>query len=262
MTLRWDVWRSVWAGAPRLTRRAASCSLRLRGWRPSRRWPFLRRDPHAAATVRVEDALHLQACRRSPIHAVIVGAFDGTTNDPGMGTLQALGARVVLLEPQPAVARALAAGYASHALVTVMQVALDACVGQRVLYSVDATEPGVPPWLGQVASFDREHVLKHAAQVPSLALSIREEQVPTVSWDEVLDRVGPGGIDYLQLDVEGHEAVLMDMFPWTRCRPGVVVYEVHHMATSLRERLAADMRSRGYVVVPDPDGWNDLAVST
>lgn len=258
MTLLGDLWRVAYSG--RRSRRALASSLRLRGLRGARRWPFLWRDAQAAREMGLEDALALQACRSSRVHAVVVGAFDGEANDPGMPLLQALDAHVLLLEPQPRVAQALAERHARDKHMTVVQAAVDTSPGHRVLYTVDEALPDAPAWVGQIASFDLAHVLKHAAQVPGLAEHVREERVPTVTWSEVLARVPSGRVDYLQIDVEGHEAALLRAFPWSSCKPGVIFYEVHHMEDGLRSWLAGQLRDKGYVLVPDPDGWNDLAV--
>ena len=79
---------------------------------------------------------------------------------------------------------------------------------------------------------------------PNLAVStVRPEgavDVPTMTLDAVLeDAAAPGPIDFLSIDVEGHEIAVLSGFDLARWRPRLILIEDHVLSRDLHRRLTA-----------------------
>jgi FkbM family methyltransferase len=94
-------------------------------------------------------------------------------------------------------------------------------------------------------SFSREF-LEH---IDMLGEVKREIAVPVVPLSEVLERHLPAGqaIDFLSVDVEGHDLQALESNDWRRFRPRFVVVEDKEVEAD-RSEIVRFMRSRGYGV--------------
>ena len=138
--------------------------------------------------------------------------------------LEQLGWDGVLIEPQPDLAEALRRGR-------------KACV-----YAVACSSP---------ENSGRSMPLKLAGAYSTLNTALRVAdgnvvgsiEVPIKTLDEVLDDArAPSPIDFLSIDVEGHEREVLLGFNFARWRPRLVLIEDH----VLDRRLHRDLVSRGY----------------
>lgn len=162
-----------------------------------------------------------------------VGAYDGVSTDPLRKYIARFGWRGVMLEPQPGPASQLRTLYPEDSGVTIIEAALDRERGTRSLYTVESGQ--VPIWAGGMASFDREHILKHDYLIPGIAGLVKEIEIPTVTFDDVLARLPEGRLDILQIDVEGADLLMLSLFPFARLRPAIVQWEVKNLTREQRE---------------------------
>ncbi|MCB9828359.1 MAG: FkbM family methyltransferase [Planctomycetes bacterium] len=237
-----------------------AAALKVRGWTVHRSWPPFRRATPATRNLQLEDLLALQRARSVDFTALVVGAFDGDTNDPTAHFIQQHASRAVFVEPQPGPASLLRERISDPARFSVVQAAVDRRVGTRTLYVVRQDVGGLPAWTEQIASFDIEHLRKHAVDVPRITDAIEAVPISTVTFESLLDDEAVQHLDLLQLDAEGFDAQLLAWFPWHRLRPGLVHYEVVHMASIDREQLGARFESMGYRVFPGEGDTDDMAV--
>ena len=166
-----------------------------------------------------------------PVVFLQIGAFDGVTNDPLYPLLEKHSLRGTLVEPQREVFDRLIANYAGfdEGRFTFVNAAVGAEDGERPLYRVRADAPG-PPWLHQIASFDRDVVLKHANLVPGLEALIEVEQVRCLTFESLLSQCTIGPIDVLQIDAEGYDRELLRLFDVPARRPAIVRFEHKHLS--------------------------------
>ena len=223
----------------------ADFGLRVEGTRGVAR-PLL--DSRNLRALALEDVI----CRRmfevgQSLSFVQVGAYDGVMADPLHPYIERCGWRGVMIEPQARAASRLRSLYANNDGVTIVQAAVAPNAGFRTLHTVRGD--GAPAWAGGLASFDRAHVLKHAALVPGIATMIVEEQVECVSFASILDRL-PGRLDVLQLDTEGADAALLADFPFPRVVPEIIHFEVKHLSLLERERCLGLLLRHGYLFAP------------
>ena len=109
-----------------------------------------------------------------------VGAYDGVSTDPLRKYIADCGWRGVILEPQPRPASRLRELYAGDDRIVIVEAAVDRERRTRSLYTVESD--ALPAWAGGMASFDREHLLKHDYLIPGIAAQIRELTVDCITF--------------------------------------------------------------------------------
>jgi FkbM family methyltransferase len=231
-------------------RRALAALAKLHGHRLERRWPFLPRDPQAAKLLEYDDLLALQSARTAgPLSVLVVGAYDGMANDPIARYVRTHDCDVTFVEPQADAFELLQANMASLPRARFVNAAIDSRSGTRELFYVPCGIADLPAWAGQLASFDREHILKHESRVPGLSAHVCSRPVRTLTFDALMRECGIARLDVLQIDAEGHDAALLASFPFDRVQPGLVHYEIAHMTAAEREQVHTRLSASGYTVV-------------
>jgi len=175
-----------------------------------------------------------------------VGAFDGVANDPLRRFIERCAWRGAMLEPQPAAATALRDLYRDNAGISILQAAVDQTRGSRTLYVVDSH--GLPDWAGQLASFQREHIAKHAHLIPGIEDRIQTLEVECVTFLDVLDRLQTERLDILQIDAEGADGRLLSLFPFDRVKPAIIQWEIKNLSRAEQEAALELLCSHGYLV--------------
>jgi len=173
-----------------------------------------------------------------------VGAYDGISTDPLRKFIERFAWRGVMLEPQPEPARQLRNLYPEGSGMVILEAALDREPGSRTIYTVEADS--VPKWVGGMASFERNNILKHADQIPGIADMVREIEVSCVTPDHVLDQLGSDRLDLLQIDAEGADGYLLSLFPFARIKPAIVHWEIKNMTRQAQEETLDLLRGHGY----------------
>jgi FkbM family methyltransferase len=178
------------------------------------------------------------------LFVVQIGAFDGQTGDPIHRWIKRYGWGGVLVEPQARYFEMLRATYAGCPRVELRNVALADRGGRRMLYHVPEDAPGVPAWVGQLASFDRATIVAHRHLVPNIDDLIEATAVECVTFEELLD--GVERVDLLQIDAEGYDAELVRMFDFERWRPSIVNFESAHLSHDDHDAAMRRLVAHGY----------------
>lgn len=228
------------------SRRALAAAVKIRGRRMERRWPFFPRAEGAALNLGFDDLLELQYARSRDFVVLVVGAYDGMENDPISRFIRTHASRGVLVEPQAAVFERLKNNFRAFPRFELLNAAVDASSGTRPFYSVQCGGSDLPGWTEQLASLSREHLVKHEASAPGLTRHIVEHSIPTMSFEDVLDRYNLKHVDVLQIDAEGMDGQLLAWFPFERLRPGVIHYEIAHLPRREEHLVRERLRRHGY----------------
>lgn len=242
------------------SRRALAAVAKLSGWRVERRWPFLAKASQQGLNLGFDDLLELQFARSRHFAALIVGAFDGVSNDPTSAFVLERSCKAVYVEPQPGPFGRLANRMAGEGNITVVNAAIDQHSGTRSMYCVVPGIEALPSWTEQLASFSKEHLLMHEHRAPGLSASIVEIQVPTLSFEELLDRHQLSSLDVLQIDAEGMDAALLAWFPFDRVKPGVLHFETSHMKPEEHRAVTRRLSQLGYKVRTSDSPTDDMAI--
>ncbi len=234
--------------SPALVRRLRALLAR-RGLQLSRRPPTLLGRPEAELRLSLDHVIahHLLVHRPEGFSFVQVGAFDGLANDPIHDLVVRLGWRGVLLEPQRDAFDALVATYAGRPGLVLRNAAVAAESGRRPLYRIRSA-PGLPDWAPQVASFRREVVLAHRDVIPNVEALIEVEEVECVGFDEILEPLGGGTLDLLQIDAEGEDFEIVKLFHAGGRRAHIVHFEHKHLSAGDRDACCRLLIELGYQV--------------
>ena len=232
----------------RRIRRSAVDQIRRRGVQ-------IRRMPPSLATDRGEIAIELTIEHLITLHLVDpvpgfffvqVGAFDGITNDPINRMVTRYDWAGVVVEPQPAVFERLTTTYAQHPKLTLRNAAVGDRDGTAALYCVrDA-----PAWVDQLASLDRDVLLRHDRPGLHLSSKIITTEVEVVTFDSLLR--GVERVDLLQIDAEGSDGSLIELFDLARWQPSIIQFEHRHLSLDEHEAALRRLVGHGYRVAVAP----------
>jgi FkbM family methyltransferase len=188
-------------------------------------------------------------CRRmfeagESLRFIQVGAFDGVMQDPLRKYVERCRWKGVMVEPQPGPANKLRELYRSNESIKILEAAVDDHPGSRTLYTVGGDCEG--DWAAALASFDRASIEKHSNLIPNLLSRIIELRVECVTFSDVLASLGEKGIDLLQIDAEGADAVLLSLFPFHEVLPAIVHWEATHLTLESRNECLDRLAEFGY----------------
>jgi FkbM family methyltransferase len=192
-----------------------------------------------------DDLVCRRICESGPeLTFIQVGAFDGLLQDPLRKYIGKYPWRGIMIEPQARAAERLRNLYAGNGRIVVIQAALDGQARQRTLYTLDPQR--APAWAGALASFQRQHILKHADGIPNINEMILEELVDCVTFGDVLSKMPAVKVDILQIDTEGADAHVLSLFPFQQVRPAIVHWEIRHLSLKQKEGCLDRLATFGY----------------
>jgi FkbM family methyltransferase len=190
--------------------------------------PLLEHPGHELA-IDIEFVLAHHALARGDLTFVQVGAYDGQSHDPLNKLLQRMPWRGVLLEPQPDAFQRLRETYKRNTRLTLINAAIAEKDGKRTLYCVGRKAIG-SHWAQELASFDKAHLLKHAAYVPNIGDCIEELSVECITFDTLFERTNINHLDMIQIDTEGYDYEIIKLFDVKARKPSIVNFEHAHLS--------------------------------
>jgi FkbM family methyltransferase len=242
------------------SRRALAAIGKLCRRQPMRRWPYLPKADEKNLNLVFDDLLELQYARSRNFVALIVGAFDGVANDPTSQFIRKHQCRAILVEPQAGPFNRLRENMSGHDNILLVNAAIDEVSGFRDIHCVSPGTDDLPSWSEQLASFRREHVLKHEDRIPGMSKYIQICKVPTVSFEDLLDQYDVESLDLLQVDAEGMDAQLLAWFPFERIKPALLHYETVHMSAEELRFARNSLKELGYIIRPSESSVDDMAI--
>lgn len=178
-----------------------------------------------------------------------VGAFDGISGDPIYPLIGKYGLKGCLVEPQHDAFARLRANYARFPAADFVFV--NAAIGERdatvPLYRVKPQSSG-PDWAPQIASLDRNFLTGLADLVPGVESRLEVENVPCLTFDTLFRTYGLGHIDLLQIDAEGRDARILELFDVTLRLPAIVHFEHKHLSDAAYRRCLDLLIPAGYKI--------------
>jgi hypothetical protein len=135
-----------------------------------------------------------------------------------------------------------------HSNIFLLNAAIDEVSGCRDMYCVTPRADTLPSWTEELASFRSEHILKHEDRAPGVSKAFLMCKVPTVSFEDLLDRYGVKSLDVLQIDAEGMDAQLLAWFPFDRIKPALLRYETLHMSAEEQRAVRNRLNELGYII--------------
>jgi FkbM family methyltransferase len=203
---------------------------------------------------------------------VQVGGYDGVSFDPLRPHVVAGNLSGVIIEPIPVYFEKLKALYAGSDRVRPINCAIAEEDGERTIWRFrpEAVEQGIlPPHFGGISSFLMEDLLAETGVLgrsspnaeTTAALRALLEPVPVRARTLVslLAELAIERVDILQIDTEGYDYRVLQLFDFARFRPAIVHYEHQHL--NFEDRAAAEALLQGYGYEIRRELYDTLAVS-
>jgi FkbM family methyltransferase len=184
-----------------------------------------------------------------------VGAADGVIAENLRGHFESTDWSAAMMEPLPDMFAKLQQNWAHKPKFQLINAALapyDGFVDIRRIPPEDV-RPG-DPWEwgisaieGIPSSFGGPSVTKETADF--LTSRSRLDRVRTMSFETLKRIAGLSRIDYLQVDTEGYDLIVMKEIDLVRFRPFVICCEIFNLSTADRAELFGLLQRHGYEIV-------------
>lgn len=192
---------------------------------------------------------------RTPLTFVQIGSCDGVANDPLHETVVSHHWPGVLVEPIPRLFEQLVGNYKDLPQLQFCNVAVANEVGTATMYAVKP-QAGDPEWVDQLASFDREVVLRHAYALPNLEGRIFQISVESMPLGSLVARCNLSAIDLLHIDAEGFDDEIIGQVDMgASWAPRYVIFEQKHLDRDRWVRVREMLEGGGYRLV---NLWPDM----
>lgn len=193
--------------------------------------------------------------KHQDIFFIQIGAHDGISADPVARQIRKYHWRGILVEPQPRAFKQLVQNYQGEDQLIFEQAAIGAQDCTKTFYTV-REDPGLPFWLPQSASFDREWVhgalyywknVRKLDSIPDDFDSLIEEiPVAETTMATLLSKHNVEKLDVLAMATPGYDFEIMKMFPFDRIKPSIICFE--YFSIKEREACLKYLESLGYSV--------------
>lgn len=194
-------------------------------------WPKVNATVDARAGERGNDFFFVQ-----------VGANDGKRADPINTRIREQQWKGLLVEPLPQYFNELQRTYAGQEGLQFAQVAVSHENGKATMFAINDTDS----MLRGSSSLSREVIDNSAWVVKDIDALVEPVTVPTQRLETLLGEFGVRDIDYLVVDTEGHDAVVVNQALDLERPPHMVLYEHMHLPSDDRLTLENRLDDAGY----------------
>lgn len=213
---------------------------------------FVEPSPRPIRRTLLHTLIELAHARDESFFFVQVGANDGVHSDPIHEVVRRLSLRGLLLEPNPTAFAQLQRTYAGHEGLVLVCAALDERCGTRTLWQLKAEfNPHGDGLNTRVGSFHLEAMEEYVRRARrDRGRPIRDMvdpvEVETITFEALFERHAVEAVDLLQIDAEGHDFEILELFDLERYRPGIVHFESRELSRAQRDRVASRLLALGY----------------
>lgn len=173
-----------------------------------------------------------------------IGANDGIHSDPINKYIVNLGWSGVLVEPVPSNFEELKQTYKDKPNVRLLQAAITDKDGTVAMHTPLRHADSSP--LRGKDSMHRSVINKHRWLVYDFDELVEEIEVPALSVPSLLAITGLVEIDFLAVDTEGHDAVILNQFDLEKSPPHFILYEHCHLPSADQKDIANRLGDIGY----------------
>jgi FkbM family methyltransferase len=182
---------------------------------------------------------------------VKVGAHDGMSGDLGDIFLRLKRWRGYLIEPIPYLYTRLLSKYGQEQRFQCDQIAISEKKGYASMYFLpDDTKKlitDLPSWWDQLGSLDAGHIKKHLGN--SIAAYIKAIKVPTMTLCEYLNRYSINSVDFLHIDAEGHDCMVLNSLDLNLIKPSIIMLEIKHLSENQLSDVYRKLKESNYEFV-------------
>ncbi|MCG8527315.1 MAG: FkbM family methyltransferase [Opitutales bacterium] len=187
---------------------------------------------------------------------VQIGAFDGISNDFLWEFLKDNPVKAILVEPQPEYFEKLKENYKNAQGIIFENAAIAAQTGTVDFYRIKEEYHKSLRLAPQHASLHRQHLLnalsiKHLRDLPeNREEAIERIQVPSLTFEDLLQKHDCDKIDILQIDTEGFDYNIIKMIDFERWSPEIVNFEIDTFTSDQIDEITHLLFEAGYQMMP------------
>lgn len=163
---------------------------------------------------------------------VVIGANDGLRSDPLFSWIQEYDLRAILVEPLPDVFSRLIENYKSLSKVTFENYCVSKEIGNVAFFrlkenysSYACAELNRKNFDDRISSLSVNHIMKHVGYSGDWRDIIEKVLVPSITFEELLDKHKLDKVDILQIDAEGYDLEILKMIDFQVICPNVICFE-------------------------------------
>ena len=186
-----------------------------------------------------------------------IGAHDGVRFDALYQAVTQITAHGIVVEPLPRYFRRLAMNYEDYPGVVAVNTAIHPSGDFIYIHHADAEKAisaELPAWTGGIGSVNPNHHSRTG--IPDSCMTMT--RVPATTFDKLLTSHEVDHVDLLQIDAEGFDLEILQMFPFERLRPKLVKYEHDSLTPVARAEAEQILGVSGYRLFPE--GENTIGI--
>jgi FkbM family methyltransferase len=184
--------------------------------------------------------------KQSRFSFVQVGANDGVSFDFLYNFVINRKSKGIVIEPIKEYYKELCENYKNQPNILKINKAINKVAGNVKLYKVDSSKIELyPDWVKGIASFNLNHLTKFEFIKKE---HILEERVKAEPLMNIINKCNLSGFDYFQVDTEGYDYEVVDMFDFEKYKPKMVKAEYVNLSMEEKKKIKTKLRSNRYYV--------------
>ncbi len=190
---------------------------------------------------------------KGEVFFIQVGAYDGISGDPIHQLVKKYELKGILLEPQKKIFQKLTENYRDCEDLILINAALADQDGTRALFKIsenlrhsEIAREFQDLDTNQLASFNKETILKEVHRSPKLRGYIVEEEVESISLPTLMRKYNFTGVDVLVIDTEGYDFEVIKLFHLAEIKPRIIFFEIKHLSDEDHATCIKHLVSSGY----------------
>lgn len=188
---------------------------------------------------------------------VQIGANDGVSrSDDLFELIRKYNVKGLMLEPQAELFKQLQLNMKDYPGVKLVNMAIHKDKKHMPLYRLTQESLNkcsrLPLWAktNGIASFDKEHVVRHAKRIGLDESAIESQDVECISMNALLEQYGKNP-DLLKIDTEGYDYEVLSMLDFDRWKPRIIRFEHLHMSSKEHSEIIRRLKLLSYYFIAD-----------
>lgn len=183
---------------------------------------------------------------QSPFSFLQVGANDGRSFDFLYSFVIKRESAGIAIEPIKEYYDELCENYKSQPAIIKINKAVSRIKKKTIIYKIDKNQIKLyPDWVKGIASFNLAHLTKFDYIKRE---DILEEEVSAEPLMDIIEACKINRIDYFQVDTEGYDYDVVDMFDFLKFKPKMVKAEYVNLKNEEKKKMKSKLKNNGYYV--------------
>lgn len=185
---------------------------------------------------------------RKNFYFIKIGANDGITREPLAPWIQKYKWSGIFVEPLEEIFEQLKNNYKDYDNLIFENSAISDIDGVKIFYYLDDSD--LPDWSKELGSFDINVILKHSRfGIPNIEKYIKQKEVKCLKFSTLLEKYQVTRIDFLAIDVEGHDYEIIKQIDFLKFKPSMILYEHSNLSLNEAESCQQFLLTQGYKLV-------------